>query len=238
MSNKFLAESLLSYLLTEYFYFKNSSSITSLMRSQGGNHMKAIRTMLVLSAIIMASAAAEAKISLGDPAYGGNGCPAGSASISVTGDGTTMSVLFDSFAAEAGDTTNRRVDRKSCNLRVPVKVPQGYSVALIGVDYRGFNAIPGNGAYTDFRAEYFYAGSRGPVFQKRFRGPMADSFHINNKLMATNLIWSQCGKEVIFSINASATSMANAQMQQTMMIVDSIDINAGILYHFQFRRCS
>lgn len=200
--------------------------------------MNAFKSLLVLSAILMATSAEASRISLGEPAYGGNGCPAGSASITVTGDGQTMSVLFDSFAAEAGNTTGRRVDRKSCNLRVPVRVPNGYSVALIGVDYRGFNAIPGAGAYNDFRAEYFYAGSRGPVFQKRFVGPQADSFHINNKLIATNLIWSACSKEVIFSINASATSMSNSRMEQTMMIVDSIDISAGILYHFQLRRCN
>jgi len=201
--------------------------------------MNAFKSLLVLSAILMATASAEAsRISLGEPAYGGNGCPAGSASITVTGDGQTMSVLFDSFAAEAGNTTGRRVDRKSCNLRVPVRVPNGYSVALIGVDYRGFNAIPGAGAYNDFRAEYFYAGSRGPVFSKRFVGPQADSFQITNKLIASNLIWSACSKEVIFSINASATSMSNSRMEQTMMIVDSIDISAGILYHFQLRRCN
>lgn len=201
--------------------------------------MNALKSLLVLSAIVLASASAEAnRITLGEPAYGGNGCPAGSASVTTTGDGTTMSVLFDSFAAEAGNTTGRRVDRKSCNLRVPVRVPNGYSVALIGVDYRGFNAIPGAGAYNDFRAEYFYAGSRGPVFQKRFVGPQADSFQITNNLIATNLIWSACSKEVIFSINASATSMSNARMDQTMMIVDSIDISAGMLYHFQLRRCN
>lgn len=200
--------------------------------------MKSLKSLLVLSAIIIASVSAEAQsISLGEPAYGGNGCPAGSASITTTGDGTTMSVLFDSFAAEAGNTTGRRVDRKSCNLRVPVRVPNGYSIALIGVDYRGFNAVPGQGAYNEFRAEYFYAGSRGPVFTKRFVGPQADSFQITNKLIATNLVWSECSKEVIFSINAAATSMSNAQMQQTMMIVDSIDINAGLIYHFQLRRC-
>lgn len=194
----------------------------------------------MLSALVLASVAAQAQsgISLGQPSYGGNGCPAGSASVSITPDGKTMSVLFDSFAAEAGSTTGRRIDRKSCNLRVPVRVPQGYSVALIGVDYRGFNAIPGNGAYTEFRAEYFYAGSRGPVFQQRFSGPRAENYAINNKLIATNLVWSECGKEVIFSVNAGATAMANAQMQQTMMIVDSADISAGILYQFQWRRCN
>ncbi len=198
--------------------------------------MKAFKSLLVLSAILMATVSAEAGIQVGTPSYGGNGCPAGSASITTMGD--TMSVLFDSFSAEAGNTTGRRIDRKSCNLRVPIRVPNGYSVALVGVDYRGFNAIPGAGAYSELRAEYFYAGNRGPVFNQRFTGPRADSYAVRHNLIATNLIWSECSKEVIFAINAAATAMSNSSMQQTMMIVDSIDISAGMLYHFQFRRCN
>ncbi|AZZ37393.1 DUF4360 domain-containing protein [Bdellovibrio sp. qaytius] len=200
--------------------------------------MNAFKSLLVLSAILAATVSAEAGISVGQPAYGGNGCPAGSASVTVTPDGSTMSVLFDQFSAEAGNTTGRRIDRKSCNLRVPIRVPNGYSVALIGVDYRGFNAIPGGGAYSELRNEYFYAGSRGPVYQQRFNGPRADSYTVTNNLIASSLIWSECSKEVIFSINSSATAMSNAAMQQTMMTVDSIDISAGMLYHFQFRRCN
>lgn len=195
-----------------------------------------MKALLTLATLVLALSA-EAQISLGQPSYGGNGCPAGSASVSLTGDGQTMSVLFDSFKAEAGNTTGRRIDRASCNLRIPINVPQGYSVALIDVDYRGFNAVPGNGAYTQFDAEYFYAGSRGPHFAKRFQGPISDEYLFTNKLIATNLVWSPCGQQVIFSVNASATAMANAQMQQTMMIVDSADITAGILYQFSWRRC-
>ena len=196
-----------------------------------------MKSLVTLATLVLALSA-EAQIKLGQPSYGGNGCPAGSASVSITDDGKIMSVLFDQFAAEAGNTTGRRIDRKSCNLRVPIKVPQGYSVALIGVDYRGFNAIPGSGAYTEFNAEYFYAGARGPRFSRRFQGPQNNEYLINNKLIATNLVWSQCGTEVIFGINAAATAMANSQMQQTMMIVDSADITAGILYQFSWRRCN
>lgn len=192
---------------------------------------------LVTLATLVLALSAEAQIRLGTPSYGGNGCPAGSASVSITEDGKTMSVLFDQFKAEAGNTTGRRIDRAACNLRVPIQVPQGYSVALIGVDYRGFNAIPGSGAYTEFNAEYFYAGSRGPRFSRRFQGPQNDEYLINNKLIATSMVWSACGKEVIFGINAAATAMANSSMQQTMMIVDSADISAGILYQFSWRRC-
>ena len=201
--------------------------------------MKAFKSLLILSAIVMASVAANADgISLGQPAYGGSGCPNGSASVSLTADGSTVSVLFDSFQAEAGDVTGRRIDRKSCNLRIPVHVPQGFSVALIGVDYRGFNAVPAAGAYTDFRAEYFFAGSHGPVYEKRFSGPNSDAFDINNNLLATALVWSQCGTDVMFSINAAATAMSNAQLEDTLMAVDSVDVHAGMLYHFQWRRCN
>ena len=196
-----------------------------------------MKAFLTLATTLVLALSAEAQISLGQPQYGGNGCPAGSASVSITEDGRTMSVLFDSFKAEAGNTTARRIDRSSCNLRVPINVPQGYSVALIGVDYRGFNAVPGQGAYTQFDAEYFYAGSRGPRFSRRFMGPVSDEYLINNQLIATNTVWSPCGQQVIFGINASATAMANSRMEQTMMIVDSADITAGILYQFSWRRC-
>lgn len=200
--------------------------------------MKSMKSFFIVIIVALTSVSAEAKkITLGQPTYGGNGCSAGSASVAVTGDGTTMSVLFDSFSAEAGKTTGRRIDRKSCNLRIPVKVPNGFSVALMAVDYRGFNAIPGAGAYNEFRSEYSYSGTRGPVIQKRFTGPKSDSFHIDNKLSFMNLVWSACSKDVIFGINTSATSMANAKMEQTMIIVDSIDITASIQYRFKIRTC-
>ncbi|MFN3697933.1 MAG: DUF4360 domain-containing protein [Pseudobdellovibrio sp.] len=202
--------------------------------------MKVFRSFIALSALVLAAATAKAQsgISLGEPAYNGSGCPIGSASATITPDGKTLSLLFDSFIAEAGNTTGRRIDRKSCNLRVPVHVPQGYSVAVIGVDYRGFNAIPGNGAYTELRNEYFYAGSRGPVFQKRFNGPRAEDYTQTNKLIATSLIWSECGKDVNLAINSSIVAMSNSQMQQTMMTVDSVDISAGLIYSLQWRRCN
>ena len=196
-----------------------------------------MKALLTLATFVLALSA-EAQIRLGQPQYGGNGCPAGTASVALTEDGKTMSVLFDQFKAEAGNTTGRRIDRASCNLRIPIEVPQGFSVALIGIDYRGFNAIPGGGAYTQFNAEYFYAGARGPRFTRRFQGPISSDYLINNQLVATNVVWSPCGKEVIFGVNAAATAMANASMEQTMMIVDSADIKAGILYQFSWRQCN
>lgn len=196
------------------------------------------KSLLVLAALLSWSVQSAADtLRLGNPSYGGNGCPAGSASVVISPDQQSLSVLFDSFIAEAGNTTGRRVDRKSCNLAIPVSVPQGYSLTVIGIDYRGFNAVPSGGASNRFDVEYFWAGSRGPRFSKQFRGPLTDTYEIRHDLIASANVWSACGADVILRVNSSATATSNARMDQTMMTVDSADINAGMIYHLQWRRC-
>jgi hypothetical protein len=196
--------------------------------------MKSILGLLVLSF----SFSAMAQLELGQPAYGGNGCPQGSASVSLTEDRKTMSVLFDHFIAEAGSTTGRRIDRASCNMRIPVRPMPGYSVAIIQADYRGFNAVPAGSASTTFNSEFFFVGSRGPKTTRKFTGPLADEFTISADSAAA--VWSPCGQEVILAVNSSATAISNSAMQQTMMVVDSVDMTThdlGLQYSLSFRRC-
>src|SRR5687768_7847017 len=99
--------------------------------------MKVLSLVVTLAAMIGSVAHAGPGIRLGTPSYGGPGCPAGSASVSLSPDEDAISILFDQFIVEAGGVTGKRVDRKSCNLSLPVHIPQGYSVAIIQTDYRG-----------------------------------------------------------------------------------------------------
>ncbi len=151
------------------------------------------------------------QIRLGSPAYGGSGCPGGTASASVSPDQQSLSILFDQFSAEAGGTTGKRVDRKSCNLSIPVEVPQGFSVAVIGVDYRGYLNVP-SGAMSRFDAEYFWAGSRGPRISRSFYGPIDDGFDVTDNLLATTVVWTPCGASVnlpTYAHDASKFALSN-----------------------------
>ncbi|MEK6773482.1 MAG: DUF4360 domain-containing protein [Bdellovibrionota bacterium] len=199
-----------------------------------------LKTLTVLIAIIGSALTAEAQLAkgmrLGMPDYGGTGCPAGSASVSLSPDEDAISVLFDQFTVEAG-STGRRVDRKACLLSVPVTVPQGYSIAVIQVDYRGFNVVPGNGAYNRINTEYFWAGIRGPTYSQIFRGPNNDDFTLTNGIMTENLVWTPCGASVQLRVNTSIMAQSNNRMEQTLMGVDSADISSGLIYHVQWRRC-
>jgi hypothetical protein len=196
------------------------------------------KLIVVAVAIPLLSQTAKAdRLRLGIPGYGGTGCPGGSASVTVSPDDTALSVLFDSYVAEAGFTTGRTIDRKSCNLTIPVHVPQGYSVAVFHVDYRGFNAIP-NGAQSRFNAEYFWAGSRGPTMTKTFYGPVNQNYILSNDLLARTLVWAPCGASVNLRINSSLLAQTNSRNDQTMATVDSADLTSGLIYHLQWRRCN
>ncbi|HEY8270824.1 MAG TPA: DUF4360 domain-containing protein [Pseudobdellovibrionaceae bacterium] len=195
----------------------------------------------VLSVIVVAAsltAEAQSGLTLGQPAYGGTGCPGGSASVTLSPDQTALSILFDSYVAEAGATTGKTLDRKSCNISVPVQVPNGYSVAIFQVDYRGFNLIPAAGAYTRLDTEYFWAGVRGPRFARVYSGPTASNYTQSDGLVAQTLVWTPCGASVNLRVNSSVLAQTNRNQDQTMITVDSADLTSGLIYHLQFRRCT
>lgn len=193
--------------------------------------------LFLAAALMLAQTASADGLRLGDPGYGGSGCPAGSASATLSPDQTSLSILFDQFAVEAGGNTQKTVDRKSCNIAIPVHVPQGYSVSLFTVDYRGFNYLP-YGARSSLNAEYFFAGQAGPRTARSFYGSLNSNYLFSNQLSTEQLVWSPCGASTNLRINASMMVQTNSSRQQALATVDSADISSGLVFHIQWRRCN
>ena len=190
---------------------------------------------VALAALALSGPASADDIRLGAPGYGGTGCPGGTASVTLGPDGKSLSLLFDQYEVSAGGSTGRSYQRKSCNLAIPVHVPNGYSMSVISVDYRGFNHLP-PGARSQFNVEYFFAGGRGPAFRRSFFGPQQDDFFINNPLTVGSQVWSRCGTDVILRTNASLR-VNTVGYREASATIDSQDIQAAIVYHFQLRPC-
>ena len=200
--------------------------------------MKKALTLMIAtlaSAMMMGQAQAD-DIRLGTPGYGGSGCPAGSASVTLSPDQKALSILFDEYIAEAGGDTGKRIDRKSCNIAIPVHVPQGFSVSIFQVDYRGYTFVP-RGGEARFNVEYFFAGQQGPRVTKSFRGFVDDEYTLTNNLAAHALVWSACGADVNLRVNTSMLARSNRWGEDTLATVDSADIKSGLVYHLQWRRC-
>ena len=216
----------------------------SLLHPASGNllgEFMILRKAAALIAIALCTTAVESnafaqQLQLGNPGYGGNGCPQNSASVTLSPDSTSMSILFDSYQVATGGI-NPRVDRKSCNLSIPVLVPGGYSVSIIQVDYRGFNSLPRQSS-SQLAVEYFFAGSRGPRSVKSFVGPLASDYETSDRLIASALVWSPCGAPTILRVNTSMTQYGSPRGEEGISTVDSADISSGLVYHLQFRRCN
>ncbi|MGN6487301.1 MAG: DUF4360 domain-containing protein [Devosia sp.] len=190
---------------------------------------------LALTVGLAGAASAQENITLGEPGYGGTGCPGGSVSATLSPDATSLSLLFDSYLVEAGGDSGKKFDRKSCNVAIPVHVPQGISVSVLAIDYRGYNNLP-KGADSQFNVEYFFAGARGPTFVKKFNGPRDEDYLIHNELTAQTIVWSKCGADVNLRTNSSIR-VNTKNNQQAMATVDSEDVSAAIIYQLQWKQC-
>jgi len=194
------------------------------------------KSILLLSTFLLSAPAFAGDISLGEPGYGGTGCPAGTVSVTLSPDAKSLSLLFDQYQVAVGGDTGKSFDRKSCNIAIPVHVPQGMSVSILKIDYRGFNFLP-RGATSQFNVEYFFAGTRGPSFQRKFYGPINDDYLIHNELTAEALVWSGCGADVNLRTNSSMR-VGTTSNQEAMASIDSEDVNAAIIYQLQWRSCN
>ena len=194
------------------------------------------RTLIGITSFVTIASAFADEIKMGTPVYGGNGCPNGTAQISLSND-NELSLLFDSFTAEAGGSSGKTIDRKACNLAVPIHVPQGLSVSLLDVTYRGFNSIP-RGGRSQFNSELFFAGSQGPRFSKTFLGLKQGDFEIKTAVAPNAMIWSPCGQDVIFRSNTSLLATTNRRAESALSSIESARYHSGVTYQLQFRTCT
>jgi hypothetical protein len=111
------------------------------------------------------------------------------------------------------------------------------SVSIIDVDYRGYVSLPKN-AEAKLRTEYFFAGTRGPSFEKDFRGVFEDNYALKSQIGVNSIIWSPCGEDVNLRVNTAMSVRTNQEMEQAMATVDSADFHAGLIYHLQWKECN
>ena len=196
--------------------------------------MKKISIVFGLAIMAAMPALARDDIKLGRPSYGGSGCPRASAAVVLSPNNKSLSILFDRFMVEAG--RKKAVARKTCNIAIPLRVPQGLSVSVFKIDYRGFNSLP-YGAYSRFNVKYTFATSPGPRYTRTFRGRQERDFMLTNNLRASALVWSRCGRDVILRANTAMMVRTNRSKDDAFATVDSADVDAGLIYHLRWRRC-
>jgi hypothetical protein len=193
--------------------------------------------VLVFICIISQPAFAQEEISpfdLGDPVVQGNGCPEGTYDVLLSPDGTELTLLFNSFTAETDSSSI--FDFANCNIAIPLNVPKGITVGLLGVDYRGIAYIPSGGTGTISR-EYFFAGERGVKQTDRIK--VYDDFYeflYPDELPVVS--WTGCGDSTIARSNATIyVTKPSRSAVDSIMSLFSEDWDLSVLFHLEWKHC-
>ncbi|MCB0415847.1 MAG: DUF4360 domain-containing protein [Bdellovibrionales bacterium] len=181
-------------------------------------------------------------VSMSTPKFAGGGCDPSSSSAALSEDKKTLSILLSDFVVEAGESIGMFRNRKICKVEVPLNVPNGMQMAIVKLDYRGFNSLV-RGAYTQFSAVHYYDLGHGPnqtrVVRRKaeFAGPLEDEFYLSG-VIKQRIPWSECGRDIDLNINMQMTTRSNRQNEDVFSSIDSLDMSSvESSYHLLWRRC-
>jgi Domain of unknown function (DUF4360) len=188
---------------------------------------------LLFSSMSSLSASANSGLVLGNPVImSGSGCPVGSVQTTVDPDGTTLSVVFDQFGTKA---VPGNVSQRSCNLRIPVKVPQGFQAQLVDMVYRGFADIP-SGASGQIVSTAILGGKTVGSEITQLPAGFSSAWELTNSFTAVSI--STCISSTVLGVNTSLLARAINASRIAQISTDTLDITAGdekIIAKFGFK---
>ena len=159
------------------------------------------RLPFIIAIALVSPAAAQSDLRFGELAAGGTACVApGQVSLEQTAQ--TLTLVFTSFNAEVSGGAVSVSARPTCNVGIPLEVPNGVSIAVAGSGYR-FDVRLNPGSATTVSLETFLAGNRGPVLTRTMVGPVSGTFIGAQTVPPAERQWSDCGADVILRANTS-----------------------------------
>ncbi|MEQ1756204.1 MAG: DUF4360 domain-containing protein [Micropepsaceae bacterium] len=196
------------------------------------------RSAAFFALMILATFAAQArnhnKVKVSEDA-----CQSGTYSTVSVSESGTLSILFDTFSITRSSGTEKTVERRSCNIQVSLNLPQGYSLGVYEVDYRGFTHLSDK-QQAELNVDYS-VGRRnaGRGFRRRIRGAYEGEFLFSEPLRPGLLKRIGCGEDAVLNIAATLELKAGKQTPDAMVVLDSIDgtVPSGLVYRFDIRKC-
>ncbi len=185
---------------------------------------------LVAALLALSATAAEAQdplpaVSFGEPGYGGSGCPDGTG-IAIRGfSNQAAAYVFDAYTV--GDN-GRAIDRKTCAVAIPVDVPEGVSVAVRNVAFRGAAKLP-EGLDATISVEAFSAGETGEINEIPLSGAMDSGYLRFVTVPDGQLDWSECGADINLRVNTSLRTRGNRDA--------AVSLDALIIYPLATKAC-
>lgn len=160
-----------------------------------------------------------------------DGCPQGTYSVVNSPDGTALSILFDEFVVVAGER------QKRCDLSVPLHLPEGQSLGVYRVDYRGYAHLQRKET-SEVTVDYQLGPkNKSRHFRRATKGEHDGEFLFTENIGAGLMKRVGCGDAAV--LNVSVTLELTASTDEAMTTLDSTDgaARGGLIYYFDTKKC-
>jgi|GEM_PF-1362166 len=188
---------------------------------------------------IAQTATANPAISMKEISFAGTGCSSANTAASISPDGQALTVFFNEFSV-ASDGSQKRLttQRRYCDLNIKLEAPQGWSYAIMGVDYRGYAAL--NARSTVGLTTSVKTDTRGWKSLKTsyFRGPLADEYLENKNMSVDTSSWSPCLARKRYLKLRTVVDLWSAARNADLFTIDSIDGELSQKFNIQWRQCT
>lgn len=147
---------------------------------------------LAISGSLLVSGGANAMnpgIKLSDVAYQGNGCPAGSVSVSMLPNKRAIRAVFNSHFVQLSGQPGQLVKR--CKLTMNINLPKNRRVKLRQVRFRGFVDLPAN-SHARMSRNYRFNNTTKQV-NTNWQGKRYQELVQREPF---NVGWSECGRTI------------------------------------------
>jgi hypothetical protein len=181
------------------------------------------------------------QVTIGNPVYGGNGCPQGTMRAIFAPDNLSFSLLFDQFIAEVTDPSLAAKDLMTCDSIIPIQIPEGMQMQITRVDLRGFAALPERARGT-LHSTFNFKGRGGDGdrmnLRYNFEGPMMENYELSSDAMAPGESeTSPCGGSFQLRIMNQLKVKTPRKGERASITLDSVDGSTEAVYFVSWQVC-
>ncbi|KUL35333.1 DUF4360 domain-containing protein [Actinoplanes awajinensis] len=172
-------------------------------------------------------------------AANGSGCPDKTANVQVSPDNTAFTVTYSDFIAQVGPDAKPTDFRKNCQLALNVHVPDGYTYAVAGADYRGFGHLEEGATGSETAFYYFQGEAHTTRIKHDFKGWMDSDWQQTDKVAISSMSFLPCGEQRYLNVNTELRVNAGWSKRTTtsFLTMDSSDGNLDTQYHVSWMKC-
>ena len=164
------------------------------------------------------------------PDFAGTGCKARTDVLTFQPNQQSFSLNLPPMEVGTKTGQSRRV---TCNLVMPVSVPQGYQVALMPLHFAG--TVEGSTLQVELRREYFFAGSLGNPLTDTLSMQNANSVDVIDSFTDDSQ-WAKCGESVNLRANISLRVITGEG--QAHLSLTSTDTAQPTVFSLIYRACN